>query len=166
MLRLSTKPLRVVAYRNLLSSCPDLGSCRSLLEIFNAPLRSKVRTLSWLVFSNASNLQPRSCGHSLFQALSASCKLCLVPPGSFRDVSRMYACWTVSCDSAGRWPNWSIRKDMRIVRFVSFAWFGNSELIRTHFLSDMLFQNWCCYLSRSGCNSKPLVRASFIPADP
>ena len=43
MLSLSTKPLRVVAYRNLLPSCPDLGSCRSLLEIFNAPLRSKVR---------------------------------------------------------------------------------------------------------------------------
>ena len=40
----------------LAPSCPDLGSCRSLLEIFNAPLRSKVKALSWLVFSNASNL--------------------------------------------------------------------------------------------------------------
>ena len=105
MLSFSTKPLRVVAYRNLLPSCPDLGSCRFLLQNFNAPLRSKVRTLSWLVFSNASNLQLRNCGHSLFEALSASCKLCLVPSGSFRDVSRMHACWTVSCDSAGRWPN-------------------------------------------------------------
>ena len=142
------------------------GYCRSRLEIFNAPLRSKVRTLLWLAFSNASNLQLRNCGHSLFEALSASCKLCLVPSGSFRDVSRMHAFWTVSCDSAGRWPSWCIRKKIRIVCFVSFAWFGNSKLMRVHFLSDIPFHKWCYYLSRSDCNSKPGVRASFIPADP
>ena len=133
MLSFSAKPLRVVAYQNLPPSCLDLGSCRSLLEIFNALLRSKVRTLPWLVFSNASNFQLRNCGHSLFEALSASCKLSLVPSGLFRDVSRRHACWTVLCDSAGTWPNWCIRKKIRIVSFVSFARFGNSKLMRTYF---------------------------------
>ena len=38
---------------------------------------------------------------SLYEALSASRMLSLVPCGVFRDVSRMHACWTVSCDSAG-----------------------------------------------------------------
>ena len=129
MLSFSAKPLRVVAYQNLLPSCLDLGSCTSLLEIFNAPRRSKVRTLSWLVFSNASNLQLRNCGHSLLEALSASCKLSLVPSGLFRDVSRRHACWTVSCDKAGTWPNWCIRKKY--------------ESCPLWVLHDLAIPNWC-----------------------